>query len=375
MRVLHVIGEMGFGGAEVLTAQISSGLVVAGHNVEVLVLGFCEPAAIDALRSVGVIVHAPRAKLVSPANVLRIVKTVRRGSLEVVHAHLFPALYWAALAKALSPRRVRWVYTEHSTSNGRRRRNWLRPLERWVYGRYDSVVCISREAASALREWVSGVTPVVIENGIDAARFATANPLGRDTLCIPTDSIVVLMVGAFRPEKNHQKLLEAFSLLASNHVLVLAGDGAERVGVEDLALRLGVRSRVHFLGAVPDVEKLYGMADVYVLPSHFEGFGISALEAAAAGLPIVHSDVPGLADMIDGAGWPVDPSSARSIADGITMAASAGRGSRQVAHGRIVASRYDIEATIGKHASLYHSLVVPSVAATQRLAGTNKRKS
>lgn len=373
MKVLHVIGEMGFGGAEVLTAQMASSLVLSGHDVEVLVLGFCDPVVLADLRAAGVQVHAPGASLTSPANVARIVRLVRAGSFDLVHAHLFPALYWAAFARPMCPARVRWVYTEHSTSNGRRLRPWLRPLERWVYGRYDAVACISAEAGAALRRWAPAVVPLVIENGIDVARFAAAVPLARDALDIPAGSTVVLMVGAFRPEKNHALLLEAFARLSPDHVLVLAGDGAERAPVEALAARLGVQPRVRFLGAVPGVEGLYRMADVYVLPSRFEGFGLSALEAAAAGVPVVHSDVPGLADMLDGAGWPVDPGSAESIANGIVRAAAAGRGSSQVAHGHLVAARYSLDTTVARHVSLYQSLLAPGPAATPPPAGPRRR--
>lgn len=374
MRILHVIGEMGFGGAEVLTAQMASSLVQSGYEVEVLVLGFCEAIVLADLRRAGVVVHAPRVRLASPINVFRISKLVAARRIDLVHAHLFPALYWAALARTFSPGRVKWVYTEHSTSNGRRHQAWLRPVERWVYGRFDVIACISAEAGASLVQWAPRVRPVLIENGIDLARFATATPLDRTSLDIAADSAVVLMVGAFRSEKNHAMLVQAFARLPTNYVLVLAGDGAERVPVEALAANLGVAARVRFLGAVPGVERLYRLADVYVLPSRFEGFGISALEAAAAGVPVVHSDVPGLADMLDGAGWPVDPGSAESIAEGIVRAAAAGRASSQVAHGHLVAARYGLDTTVARHVSLYQSLHAPGYAATPKLAGPRRRE-
>lgn len=364
MRILHVIGEMGFGGAEMLTAQMAAGFVRSGHDVKILVLGFYEPGVVAELRDAGVVVITANSRLGSPANVVRIARLVADRAVDVVHAHLFPALYWAALARSLCEQRVGWVYTEHSTSNGRRRRSWLRAIERWIYSRFDAVACISTEAGSSLEEWAPGVKPVLIGNGIDVAKFACAEPALREELGLDASSTVVLMVGAFRPEKNHALLMQAFARLPSSHVLVLAGDGAERASVEALASRLGLQSRVRFLGAVPGVERLYKMADVYVLPSCFEGFGISALEAAAAGVPIVHSDVPGLAQMLDGAGWPIDPKDPASIASGIAQAATAGRSSSQVAHGHIVARRYGLDTTVEKHVVLYESLIASHDATT-----------
>jgi glycosyltransferase involved in cell wall biosynthesis len=245
-------------------------------------------------------------------------------------------------------------------------------LERWIYRQYDAVACISAETGASLAAWAPSVKSIVIGNGIDVARFASASPLERSSLGISESDTVVLMVGAFRPEKNQAVLMEAFAQLPADHSMVLAGDGAERPAVEQLADQLGVRARVRFLGAVPGVERLYKMADVYVLPSRFEGFGISALEAAAAGVPIVHSDVPGLSDMLDGAGWPVDPASAESIADGIRLAVRAGRKSGQVAHGHVVALRYGLDGTVAKHIDLYRSLIAGSSA--MRIPASPRRR-
>lgn len=354
MRILHVIGEMGYGGAELLVGEMSSRLVASGHFVQVLVLGFCEPDVESALTARGVVVIRLDARLSSPANAWRIARWIQSTRADIVHAHLFPSLYWVAMAKALVRGSRAWFYTEHSTTNGRRRLRLLRGIEKWIYARYGHVLCISADVRSSLASWLGRRDLALVENGIDIARFRDATAVVRSDIGVGVNDQVLLSVGAFRPEKNQAALVWALSMLPGRFVLVFAGDGPTRPAVEALARSLEVSHRIRFLGVYRNVEGLMKLADFYVLPSLFEGFGLSALEACAAGVPVVHSDVAGLSATLDSAGWPVDPLEPESICRGILAAeASAEEVRRRVAWGVIVAGRYDIESTVAKHLGLY----------------------
>lgn len=354
MKVLHVIGEMGYGGAELLVGEISARLVAAGHRVEVLVLGYCETEVAEALSARGVVVVSLDAHLSSPANVWRIARHIRSSRFDVVHAHLFPALYWVALARLLVGGGPRWLYTEHSTTNGRRNRRILRPLERLAYRRYDHVLCISASVQSSLSSWLGRGDMLLVDNGIDTARFRDARAVDRSEICVEGDMRVLLMVGAFRTEKNHAAMLRALAKLPDRFVLVLAGDGPLRVATESLAKDLGIEARVRFLGVYRNVEGLMKSADICVLPSLFEGFGLSALEACAAGLPVAHSDVAGLSAMLDGAGWPFDPLDPDSISRAIlAIESDPAEVRRKQAFGIVIAGRYDIARTVARHVDLY----------------------
>lgn len=355
-RLLHVIGEMGYGGAELLVRDLSIQMQRSAGEVGVAVIGRCDEGLVRQLENAGVTVFRLNASLTSPSVIPAINRIVRAHGYDWVHAHLFPALYVCALASIIAPRNVRWFYTEHSTKNSRRARQWLRPIERFMYGRYDRIAGVSAAAMESLSAWIPGLDGQVIENGIDLARFRDAKPVPRNSLDIGVGQRVVLMAGAFRPEKNHATMVRALSKLPSDYVLVLAGDGAERAVVTNLAKELHLEQRVRFLGVVRDIESLMRMADVYVLPSLFEGFGLSALEAVAAGVPVVYADVAGLADMLDGAGWPVDPLDPQAIADAVLQADSAGESAPQVVHGLRVAERYSLETTSRKHREFYLSL-------------------
>lgn len=126
---------------------------------------------------------------------------------------------------------------------------------------------------------------------------------GRYSLDFP----FILTVGTLEPRKNHVGLLQAYSLLKRRHLpqLVIAGDkGWLYEGIFQEVERLGLEERVLFLGYVPeeDLPALYNLADLFVYPSLYEGFGLPPLEAMACGTPVVVSDTSSLPEVVgDGA--------------------------------------------------------------------------
>lgn len=228
-------------------------------------------------------------------------------------------------------------------------------------------VCVSAAVAAELREgW--GLDAVVIPNGVDAARFAAA--AGRDPSAAAARrgwrsrlGRYVLSVGGIEPRKGALELLEAYALLARERPdvrLVIAGGETlfdyrdYRAAWERRAAELGVTPEV--LGPVPepDLPSLVAAAGVFAFPSTREGFGLAALEALAAGVPVVASDLPVLREVLGGA--------ARFAASAPGFAAALGDAldrpdpGRCVA-GRRVAARYTWPAAAAAHLSLYQSLL------------------
>lgn len=133
----------------------------------------------------------------------------------------------------------------------------------------------------------------------DAERTAFRAELGW-----PADTPVILHVGRFNEQKNHGGLLDVFErvlALVPAARLVLVGDGLLRPTVEESIAARGIGEQVRLLGLRGDVPRLMGLSDVFLFPSFFEGFGLAALEANAAALPVVASRVPGLTEaVVDG---------------------------------------------------------------------------
>jgi glycosyltransferase involved in cell wall biosynthesis len=136
----------------------------------------------------------------------------------------------------------------------------------------------------------------LIHSGIDVARF-TAHP---DQAHVPRPPVIGCMAVLER-RKGHRFLLEAVALLKARGVklrCLLAGEGPERHSLEKMTARLGLEREVAFAGFIVDTAAFLGDIDIFVLPSLHEGLGVAALEAMAAGKPVVASRVGGLAESI-----------------------------------------------------------------------------
>jgi glycosyltransferase involved in cell wall biosynthesis len=139
-----------------------------------------------------------------------------------------------------------------------------------------------------------------ISGGVDTSRIAAAEPISRGDLDVAAEESLLLWVGRMDPIKGLDTLVAAVDLLRRERrvCLMLAGDGPERAKVEaDVAAR-GLQDCVRLLGRRHDVPRLLRSADLFVFPSRTEGLPNAILEAMAAGLPVVATDVPGTRDLV-----------------------------------------------------------------------------
>lgn len=213
-------------------------------------------------------------------------------------------------------------------------------------------VCVSAAVAGELRDgW--GITATVIPNGVHAARFASAVPVRRAR---PT----VLTVGGIEPRKGSLELLEAVARMRTPGVeLVVAGGETVfdhrdyRAAWERRAAELGVVPVV--LGTVPDgdLPGIVAGAGVFAFPSVKEGFGIAAMEALAAGVPLVVSDLPVFCGTFAGAAaFASGPDAlAAALDDALARPDPARR-----ATGRALAARHTWDAAAAAHLAFYASL-------------------
>jgi glycosyltransferase involved in cell wall biosynthesis len=198
----------------------------------------------------------------------------------------------------------------------------LSPMHRWItrhaLSRAGAITATGLRLAEATLPYVPQGKPVsVIPYGVELERFS---PQPRDE----HERIVVGATSRLSPEKGLPHLLRAIVLLRERGVdvdLVLAGEGPSRRQIEGLIGDLYLSERVQLLGDVPhdDVPALLQRLDVFALPSMWEGFGVSAVEASAMELPVVASDVHGIPDVVvDGrTGLLLPPANATAIADAI----------------------------------------------------------
>jgi len=302
MRILHVINNLGVGGAESLLVSMAP-LLQKNLQIDVLLLDGSDTPFVRRLEKndrVNIITLS-KGSVYNPVHIFRLIWIIRKY--ELVHVHLFPAMYFVAIAKFLSFSNVKLVFTEHSTGNRRLKSWFFRILDRIIYLKYSKIVCITPEVKKMLVSLgVHHSKLCLIYNGIETDRFISAKEYDRSMLGYEQEDIIVIMVAGFRREKDHIVVVKSLSRLAHRYKLLLVGDGYLKDQVLAEVMNLGLENRVKFVGIRNDVDRLLKTCDIGVLSSHWEGFGIAAVEAMAAGLPVVASNVPGLSDVVKGGG-------------------------------------------------------------------------
>ncbi len=138
-----------------------------------------------------------------------------------------------------------------------------------------------------------------IPNFVDLSLYAPRAHRDRSAVVAPGDK-VLLHVSNFRPVKRVLDVVRIFERVQAEvpSVLLMAGEGPERASAQALARRLGLQERVRFMGRQDHIEDILSTADVFLLPSELESFGLSALEAMASGVPVVGSDAGGLPEVV-----------------------------------------------------------------------------
>ena len=348
MRVLHVITSLRTGGAEKLMVDLLPRMKAMGHDVALCVFDGVRTPFYAELESQGVKVIPLGHSVYSLFNICKLIPIMR--GYDIVHSHNTACQYFVAIASLFAQCRV--FTTEHNTSN-RRRNIWWRMLDRWMYGRYDKIVCISELTKKNLIQHIGASFEekcVIIYNGIDLKTYS-----GLPSSHI-TNKKKVLMVSAFRAQKDQKTLIKAMKELPSDYVLELAGGGDGRLIDEckQLVRELQLDGRVEFMGVRSDIPSLLAESDVVVLSSHYEGLSLSSLEGMASGKPFVASDVEGLHDVVGGYGVLFPHKDVTALAHEIQhLCEDAAYAEDIVARCQKRVKMFDIEVMVQKYLQLY----------------------
>jgi glycosyltransferase involved in cell wall biosynthesis len=232
---------------------------------------------------------------------------------------------------------------------------WQIRTQRAAYRFATKVVANSPAAVRQLhQEKIAPGSIALIPNGLDLAAFADR----KSAASIRT----IVTVANLRPEKSHETLIAAARRLAPSHPELrfqVVGDGPRRRHLEELVAARGLAGRVEFLGHREDVPAILASADAFVLPSRSEAFPNSAIEAMAAGLPVIASEVGGLIDLIDHGrtGLLVPPGDSDAFAAALhSLIADAARASALGRAARAdVQQRYSFERMVASFEHLYLS--------------------
>jgi L-malate glycosyltransferase len=310
---IAVVCFPGLGGSGVIASELARGLAQRGHRVTVLATALPERLKVNGVRFEQIEVPCTPVSETAPYGLAvanHLVHLARRETIDLVHLHYaIPHAACAQLAaQVLGVAAPAMVVTLHGTDVTRLGRHpSLHPVTAFALAGCDGVTTPSqflrREAVACFGLAEERIE--VISNFVDVARFVA--PATRDRRALAgmfgggagADGPILFHVSNLRAIKRPLDLVELVVRLRGEHArMVVVGDGPERAAVDARARELGVADQMRFLGRRDDFEGMLGHADAFVLPSESESFGVAALEALAAGVPVFGYCVGGLSEVV-----------------------------------------------------------------------------
>jgi glycosyltransferase involved in cell wall biosynthesis len=294
-----LINSMGTGGAERAVALAAAELRVRGRDIRVLCLerapageALCPECKTECLSGMATSASSALKLCALPFLATRLAAYIARERIGVVMSHLFRANFVNILARTLARARHRTILVNHTRvsrllSEGVQGRiNWI--LCRRLYPRADFVASVSAGAAMECAQLLAlpSGKAIVLYDPIDVSASAAAAAAARPTHCIVAAGRLVRL-------KRFCDIIDAFNRLAPDYPdleLRIIGDGPERQVLERQSGATGVSKRIRFLGRSADPLPEMAGCEAFVSSSETEGFGMSIVEALAAGIPVVASD-------------------------------------------------------------------------------------
>ena len=256
---------------------------------------------------------------------LRFAFLLRRHRIDVLHSHLFCSSMYASPLGWLC-RIPLIVETPHVRESWRRGIKRFYSIDRLVTRCIDRLIAVSKSNAEYLirDKKLPAAKVKTIQNGIDLTRFTARRPAAdlRRSLGFDDDALILVAGARLEPQKGHSVLLQAMHRIVKDCPqarLICVGEGSCREELETLASSLGLNQFVRFVGYQPNMPKWLALADITVLSSFFEGLPLIAIEALAAGRPMVATDVDGTAEVVVNGktGLTVPPGDADALAGAI----------------------------------------------------------
>lgn len=256
----------------------------------------------------------------------QVVQILRENQYEFIHCHSPIGGMIGRLAGHRTGTKV--MYTAHGFHffHGAPKRYWafIYPIEKYCSKYTDILITINQEDYKrAQRKFHAKRTEYIPGVGIDLEKLnqiQVDKKEKRKELGIPENAFVIFSIGEINKNKNHETIVRAVAETGLQDIYyVICGKGNEAGHVKELAQELHIEDRVKLLGFRTDAKQLCHCADIFAFPSQREGLGLSALEAMAAGLPLITSNVHGINDYsINGkSGYSCAPKDAHGFAEAI----------------------------------------------------------
>lgn len=361
-RVLHVLANLGAGGAERMAVHIVLGL--NRQRFEPAVVAFSGRYGSDLeqqLDQAGIktwfLGKGPGFDWRTYYRLHRVFKEFRP---DIAHTHVHVMRYAFPSLVYFKPRLMVHTVNNIAEREIEPRARWLQSL---AYRRGVIPVAVAREVAASL-ERVYGIgNSRVVWNCIPTDLYAspqTPRATWRAKQGFSNEDVLLVCVARFAPQKNHDLLISAFAKGPASDPrahLVLAGQGVLQAQLQVRVNQLGLTNRVHFLGLRTDIPDVLGASDIFVLSSNYEGNPLSVIEAMAAGLPIVSTAAGGVPELLQNGkeGFIVQPGNADGLSEAmVTLLNDSNlRRTMGVAAAVRAKAKFDVSAMVRAYEELY----------------------
>jgi N-acetyl-alpha-D-glucosaminyl L-malate synthase BshA len=334
-----------YGGSGVVATELGQELAARGHDIHFI--SYAPPIRMNLadpnihfheveIASYPLFDHPPYTLALAT----KMLEVFESQSLDLLHVHYaIPHSVSAMLARSMAaPRRLPFITTLHGTditlvgSN----RSYL-PITKYSIEQSDGVTSISRYLLNQTLKEFDIKRPIeVIPNFVNCDLYTRKPDQALRAKWAPLGEPIVMHLSNFRPVKRVTDAVETFALIRAKMPakLVLIGDGPDRGAAEYLVRKKKLQKDVHFLGKQDQVYRLLSEADLFLLPSQLESFGLAALEAMACEVPVIATNVGGIPEVIEHGkdGFLVEPQDVATAAKyGIDVLSRSDRG-RELGH-------------------------------------------
>lgn len=295
MKIIQIMPEFHLAGAETMVENLSNRLHDSGHDVLVLSMYDLESEITVRLKECGIRFETMGKKPGLDFSMIgKFRKVIEREQPDVIHTHRYVDRY-VVPAALKAHYKGKMVHTVHNVAEKEVSRSG-QFLNNLFYHHCGLIpVALTPEIQKSIMERYDlpeDKVPVVI-NGIDTSKFQAKEDHSR----CDKEYFTVLHIGRFSAQKNHEGLIRAFEVFHRTHKdsrLILVGEGELYPRIKELIDTHGLESCVTLAGTTGDVNEFFQKADVFILPSNYEGLPMTLLEAMCAGLPVIASDVGGV---------------------------------------------------------------------------------
>lgn len=368
-----------YGGSGVVATEL--GLELAARGYDVHFISYAPPIRLNStsdriqfheveVSNYPLFDHPPYALALA----VKMVEVAESAGLDLLHVHYaIPHSVSALLARSMAaPRRLPFITTLHGTDITLvgNNRSYL-PITRFSIEQSDGVTAISHYLRRQTLAEFDIKNPIeVIPNFVNCDLYCRSPKPEERLQWAPNGEAILMHLSNFRPVKRVTDVVEIFALLREKMPakLVLIGDGPDRGSAEWLVRQKCLGRDVHFLGKQDRVHEKLGLADLFLLPSDLESFGLAALEAMACEVPVIATNVGGLPEVVEHGvdGYLVEPRDVAAAAKfAIEILSRSDRGREMGQRARINARRkYCAEDIIPRYEAYYQRVIQKAGAAS-----------